>query len=144
MSAIQPLCSLIGINPNKLSREEIFILEAELLTHICKELKEFFKYQHRDYFRLMKFTREMEETMLDVNYIRFVIKDILYTEEYTLNGIAYYTQTPEEVVYEIATGCNSRPSATFLQKIIDLHRSVRRDLYNTIIKKIAQQYLVIS
>lgn len=135
MSAIQPLCTLLGINTRKLSKNEIYILEAELLRHICRELKEFFRNQYRNYFRLMKFTTEMEDTMLDANYIRFAIKDILVTEEYTLDGIACYTQTPQDVVYEIAIGSNTRPSATFLQRIIDLHRTVKRELYDTIIKK---------
>lgn len=135
MPALQPLCSLFRVNLNKLSREEKFILEAELLNHICNELKMLFRNQYNDYFRLMKFTKEMVATMLDTNYICFVIKDILLTEEYTLTGIACYTQTPEEVVYELVSGCNTRPSAIFLQRIIELHRSVRSELYNSILKK---------
>lgn len=141
MPAIEPLCHLIGINSNKFSKEEIFILEAELLIHICYEIKEFYRDRYKNYFRLMKFTIEMENAMLDANYIRFAINDILLTEEYTLSGIAYYTQTPEDIIYEVVTGSNTRPSATFLQKIIELHREVKRDLYDTIIKKVYEQHL---
>lgn len=136
MSAVRPLHSLMGINTSHLSRKEIYLLEAELLSHVCNELKQLFQKEYQNYFRLMKFNKKMEEAMLDANYIRFVIKDILLTEEYTLEGIAHYTLTPEEVVYDIATGFNTRPSATFLQRIIDLHRMVKRELYDTIIKKL--------
>lgn len=144
MSALEPLYSLIEIDPNMLSKEEAFILEAILFTHICNILKDFFRDQYKDYFRLIKFSMEMEDAMLDANFICFIIKDILLTEEYTLSGIANYTLTPEEVVYEVAIGCNTSPSAFFVQRIIELHRSVRPDLYNAIIKKIAEDYLKVA
>ncbi len=141
MSATEPLCLLIGINPSVLQKEEIIILEAELFVCLCEELKEIFKAQYKHYFRLMKFTEEMEDAMLESNFISLIIKDILLTEEYTLQGIAHYTNTPEDVVHEIVSGRNASPSATFLRRAIELHRLVRRDLYGAIIKKITSKYL---
>lgn|SRR3990167_4617385 len=142
MSAMEPLYYLIGINPHSLSKEEAFILEAELLIRICDEIKEYFRSLYKDYFRLIKIPIEMENTMLDANYVRFAINEILLTNEYTLSGIAHYTQTPEDVVYDVLTGYNSRPSAILLQKIIELHRQVKRDFYDEIITKISKQYSV--
>lgn len=136
MSAMEPLCRLIGAKTSMLTKEENILLEAELFTRICEELKEIFREQHRDYFRLMKFTIEKEKAMLEAKFVRLIIKDILSTDEYNLKGIAYYTDTYEDVVEEVVTGRNTSPSATFLQRLIDLHRSVRRDLYDIIIKKI--------
>lgn len=144
MAEPELLSCFLGVNPKFLSKEEKFILEADLLANICKELKEIFKKQYGNYFHLMKFYYDTEDNMLDRNYISWVIKDILLTGEYTLSGIAYYTQTPEEVVYEVLIGRNLRPSAIFLQRVIELHREVRHDLYILIRKKIAEQYLAVA
>ena len=141
MSAIEPLYRLLGINPSKLDRNEIILLEAELFSRVCEELKEFFRKQHRDYFYLMKFTNDMENHMLESNFIRLIIKDILASKEYTSAGIANYTDTPEDVIQEVIDGRNTNPSAKLLRRIIELHRSVRSALYEAIIRKIADGYL---
>lgn len=144
MAAIELLSCFLGVNPKSFSKEEKLILEADLLATICKELKEIFREQYSNYFHLMKFNTEMEDNMLDMNYIRWALKDILLTGEYTLSGIAYYTETPEEVVYEVVIGSNLRPSAIFLQRVIELHREVKHELYISIRKKIAEQYLAVA
>ena len=82
--------------------------------------------------------------MLEANFVRLIIKDILATEEYNLKGIAYYTDTHEDVVQEVIDGRNTNPSATLLRRSIDLHRLVRRDLYHSIVKKIATEYLAVA
>lgn len=137
MPAMEPLCQLVGICPAELSKEEGIILEVELFTRLCEELKECFKNHYKDYLRAIKCHSEMENTLMEAQFVRCVINDILSTEEYTLDGIAYYTQTPEEVVYELAMGSNTSPSANLLRKIIELHRTVRRDLYDALMKKIS-------
>ncbi len=144
MSAVEPLCLLFGINPRDLSKEEVLLLEAELTRSLCKELKATYRKQYRSYFRLMKYTEEMEKSMIDKNFLRFVINDILVSEEYTLSGIALYTATPEEVIEEIASGANTEPTVTILERVIEIHRLVRRNLYDTLIKKIFNQYAVIA
>ena len=143
MSAMEPLYSLMGISTCKLSKKELLLLEAKLFTCICEEFKEMFRNQHRDYFHLMKFTIEQENIMLEINFIRLIIKDILSTEEYTLAGIAYYTDTHEDIVQEVFSGRNTNPSAKLLRRIIELHYSIRRDLYKAMMKKIAIHYLAI-
>ena len=144
MSAIQGFCHLFGINGRTLSREENFILEAELLVRVCGELKEIFRVQYKNYFKLMSFTIEMENTMLEENFIRLIIKDILSTQEYTLQGIAHYTATHEDVVHEVMIGKNTNPSASLLRRMIELHRLVRRDLYQNIAKKITEDCLAVA
>lgn len=141
MSALQPLCHLIEMNPCNLSKIELLLLEADLMARVCKELKDIFRKQYKNYFNLMKFNLEKENTMLEANFIRFLIQDILSTDEYTVTGIALYTDTHEEVIEEIITGCNTRPSAILLQRMIELHREVKRELYCTIMKKVAEEYL---
>lgn len=142
MAAMELLCHLVGITPSDFSREEIILLEAELFSCVCEELKESFRKQYKDYFRLMKFTVEMEDTMLDNMFIRLVIKDVLSTDEYNVKGVAHYTDTHEDVIQEVVDGRNTNPSARLLRRCLDLHRSVRRDLYRSIMKKIVMQYLV--
>ena len=118
MSAVEPLCHLIGISHTKFSKQENMLIEAELFLRICEELKEIFKNQYRDYFRFIKINSEMENTMLETIFIRLIIIDILSTGEYTLQGIACYTDTHEDVIAELASGLNTKPSAICLRKII--------------------------
>ncbi len=141
MSAIEPLHLLFGIKPAALSKKEKILLEAELFLRLCEELKEYFRKQHKDYFLLMKLTKDKENTVLETKFITFFIKDILETKEYNLKGIALYADTHEDVLHEIYAGLNSYPSAILLRKIIELHRTVKRELYQKIAKKIASEYL---
>lgn len=138
MSAIEPLSHLIGISHVKLTLEENFLLEAELFSCICEELREAFRNHYKEFFCLMKYTNEMENGMLDSELVRLIIQDILLTEEYTIHGIAYYTDIHEDVIQELYTGQNSDPSAKVFRKIVELHRNVRKDLYLEITKKLHQ------
>jgi len=144
MSAPEPLCILIGITPNKLTNEENIILEADLFLSVCEELKEIYRIQHKDFFRLMKITIEKENTMLETNLARFIVHDILFSGEYTLEGIAHYTNMHEDVIQEVLTGQNLNPSVSLLRKILELHRVVRRELYRAISKKVADKYLSVA
>jgi hypothetical protein len=139
MSAIDPLFHLTGVDVSTLTPQEKFLLELELFSRICEELKEIFRERHRSYFNLMKFSIEKEDHMLESQYIQFIINDILSTGEYNLKGIACYTNTFEDVVMESMAGINKSPSAMFLRKLIDLHRSVRRDLYDLVMKRIVEK-----
>lgn len=144
MAALELLCNLAGINLSKLSKEEALMFEAELFWRICEELKEAFREQHKDYFCLMKFSIEKENSMLENNFVSLIIKDILSTEEYNLQGFAFYANTHEDIVQEVIDGRNKNPSAMLLRRSIDLHRLVRRDLYQSIIKKITTECLVMA
>lgn len=141
MSAMEPFSGLIKPNFSSLSKKENTLLEAELFLQICHKVKELFREQYKNFFHTIKLTAEMENRMLDAKFINLVIQDILSTEEYTLKGIAYYTGNDEETIYQIVTGRNTNPSGVVLQKIIALHKTVRKDLYDTIIKKIIAEYL---
>ncbi len=142
MSATEPLCRLIGIDFKKLSKEEYLLLEAEIFSRICEGLMGFFREQQKSYFNQINFNFEKENIMLENDLARSITKDILSLEEYNLTGLAFYADTPEDVIQEVVDGRNIRPSATYLWKIIELHRTIRRDLYDAIIKKILRHYLV--
>lgn len=140
MASMEPLYHLFDIKSKELTKEESIILEVELFTRICDELKEFFKIQHKDYFRLLKMSSNKEDAMIEEKFVFLIIQDILQTNNYTKEGIAYYTDTHTDVIDEILTGINKNPSANFLRKIIELHRSVRSDLYSLIAKKLISRY----
>lgn len=137
MAAIEPLYHLLNINLPRLTKEEKLILEVELFTHLCDELKLIFKNKYSAYFHLIKMT-ERENTMIETDFIRFVINDILSSKAYSLQGIAYYTETTEDVICDIVLGQNMAPSFSLSRKIIHLHRTARPQLYQAIVNKIIQ------
>lgn len=137
MTTLQSWCYLIGITAKQLSKDELLLVEAEIFIRIVQEVKEVFRENYKTFFGLMNYTVEMEDIMIESNFLRLIIQDILTSEEYDIKGIAYYTHIPEEVVNEIVIGLNTNPSAAILQRIINLHCSVRKDLYQSIYKKIA-------
>ncbi|MCE3238174.1 MAG: hypothetical protein K0R24_1155 [Gammaproteobacteria bacterium] len=119
MAAMEPLCQLLGVNPAVLTRGEILILEAELFIYICGALKEIIKAKYRNYFCVMKFNQHVENSMIEAEFIRCLINDILVTKEYSLLGI---------------------PSLIFSRKVIELHRTVRPEIYQAIMKKVTTDY----
>lgn len=137
------LCQMIGIDPLFFSPTENAILEAELFNRICEGLIEHYRAQYRNYFSLMKFTWKMETAMLDANFIRYAINDILMSGEYSIRGIARYAETPEEVVCDILAGLNVAPTLSFARRIINLHRLVRPELYQNIIEKMLLAYVAL-
>lgn len=139
MSAIEPLYRSMGKELRNLSKNEINLLEAEILLFLYKELIEVFRSYYEDYFQSMKFNIKMENEMLEDNFIRCIIIDLLSLDEYSVQGIAYYTEMPEEAIYEVLMGKNTNPSFKLLRKIIELHRFVRPELYKAVVKKVAEE-----
>src|SRR5690348_11904699 len=121
MPAVEPLCKVIGKSLQNLSKEEVAICEAEAFLLIYKELIQIFRSNYWNYFRTMKFNEKMEDDMLEDNFIRCLVTDLLSMDEYSLQGIAYQVQMPEDVIYEIAAGKNTNPSFKLFRKIIELH-----------------------
>lgn len=78
--------------------------------------------------------------MIDAGVIRFLINDIIATEEYSLEGVANYLRVPLDVVVDLVTGININPSLALSTKIIELHTTVRKTVYGEIIKKIAENH----
>lgn len=79
-------------------------------------------------------SKHKEILMKDAALLQYIIKDILKSEMYTLDGIAYYTQTPREVIDDLFSGITQSPSHAVFRKIIELHLSVRKSWYQTILE----------
>lgn len=138
MAAMENLCRIVGINPNRLSKGENILMEMELFYRVCHELKNHYYFDWYKYSQSMHFNEQMEGAMIDDNFVKCIVNDLL--EEYSLQGIASYTDLPEDVIYELASGQNSNPSLKCIRKIIELHRSTRPNLYQTIVRKIVQEH----
>jgi hypothetical protein len=129
----------IDYNLNNLPKHERLLLQSYLLVHLSRELFHYLDTPQQSYQQIIKFIEEKEDDMLDANFLLYLIKDILSTEEYSLAGIANYIRMPEEVLYDLICGINKNPSPTLWRKVIELHSSVRRELYKTLINKIIEQ-----
>jgi hypothetical protein len=140
MLRMELMSDLMGIKSSNLSKTESLILEGELFTSLCDELKKQFQTKYSDYFRLMKVNAKAEDEMLEGHLVRYVIDDILATEDYTLQGIAYYTHVSEDLVYDMAIGNTLDPSSTVFRNMLKLHRSVRPGLYQKMMEKIIASY----
>lgn|SRR3990167_2232980 len=138
MSALEPLCHLLYINTKTLSKIENLLLEAELFDSLCSELNRIFCQPYKGHFSLMQNLHIMENNMFEVT--RLIINDILSTNEYTLQGIARYTGIHEDVIEEVIMGLNVNPSIMLFRKIIELHRNVRREIYQSIVNKLLQHH----
>ncbi len=136
MPAMEPLCHLFGINSSRLTRQENLFLESILFFHLYEALKEFFKKQYEGYFRLLKSDIEKEGRMFEKYLIILMIKDILATEEYTLEGVARYADVPEDFIQEFFIGRAIYPTVPFFRKLVELHKNVKPAFYQEIVKKI--------
>lgn len=137
MAALEPFFQSTFLK--NLTREEIYLLEVDVFLKLYKELINFFRLCFFDSQNQENSNIDMETNMIENNFIRYLIRDILVTEEYTLKGIALYAQTSLDVIYDIIVGRNDSPSLMISRRIMELHRSTRPMLYREILAKIFPQ-----
>jgi hypothetical protein len=133
------LPTFLRTNFHKLSKTEGILLEANLFVRLSDEFNERLRYQYKNYQQLIKSEKTIGDEMLEVNFLRYLINDIISTNEYTLEGIANFIRIPTDAIIEIVSGINMNPSLMLAAKIIKLHADVRRDLYGELIKKVMEQ-----
>ena len=71
-----------------------------------------------------------------------MINDILQTEEYSLFGIATQIREPHEVLLDIVSGINQHPTFELSIKIFELHVMVKREIYESLMKKMISDYVL--
>jgi len=140
MSRTDLVSSVLRKNHEHLSQIEKALLEIKLVIHLYHELSNIFKSRYQDYNKLIK--SNQEESMFSAKLVQEILNDIISTREYSLSGIANCTRIPEDVLSDIATGLNTNPTFDLSRKLFELHATVRRDLYDQIMRKIATEYLV--
>jgi hypothetical protein len=142
MSAVQELRHFYRLDSKGFSRDELLIVEIVLFSYLCNELNTITQHTNHELRYCGTITKEMQ--MTDENIVKCLINDLIQSGEYSLPGIANYTDTPEDVVYEIASGLNTRPSLFLARKVIDLHKEARKDIYIKILHKVIEQASLIN
>jgi len=144
MSSPQSLLSLLRLKflvPDGATKSEIRLLEAEITAHLVDELMDFFESKYCAKNGLYKTGKKGESVMLDVNFLKEMLRDILITGEYTLDGVVSYTGYHEDTIHAVAAGLNANPSFSLFYRFVELHRFARRDLYEVLRKKICLRLL---
>ena len=137
MAALEPLYHLLEEPHKKMSKIEILLTEVILFLQLEPALNKTMKNPYAIHEGYSHDNQQKESMMIENNFVRNLIEDILSTEEYSLAGIAFHLNLPEEVLSDILIGYNQSPSLSLARKIMELHKFVRRDLYHHLVKKIA-------
>lgn len=133
------LCCVAGVDPKKLSREENLLLEVVLICEVCDELMQVYQVTVPE--NLRKNFKEKEVMIVHGNVINLIVQDLIKSNDYTITGVAAYSNVPEEVIYDIAIGNNNNPSLEVARKIIELHKTARAELYQRVMQKITASYM---
>jgi hypothetical protein len=80
----------------------------------------------------------MEYYNMDSKIIQTLIRGIVETEEYTLEGIAYHTRIPFDVIYDAACGISNQFSITPWARVVDLYLKVKPDVARVLVKKLLE------
>jgi hypothetical protein len=80
----------------------------------------------------------MECYSMDQKIIQLVIRGILESGQYTLEGIAYYTRIPFDIILDAACGHQHELSMTAWSRIVGLYMQVRPDVSKLLLKKLLQ------
>jgi len=80
----------------------------------------------------------MECYAMDSKIIQLLIQGIIESGDYTLEGIAYYTRIPFDIIYDAACGISNQFSITPWAKVVDLYTQVRPDIINILIDKLIE------
>lgn len=80
----------------------------------------------------------MECYTMDSQIIRFLIQDIVATEEYTLEGIAFHTRIPFDVILDAACGKCNNFSITLWARIASLYFQVKPEITKVFFAKLLE------
>lgn len=115
-------------------RNERKILKAFLIGQLQKLFCEIFQ----DKIQNSQNHSSMECYAMDTKIIQILIQGIVETGEYTLEGIAYYTRIPFDVIYDAACGISNQFSITPWTRIVDLYTQVKPDVAQLLIEKLLE------
>lgn len=115
-------------------KNERKLLKVFLVGHLQKLFCDLF--QNR--IQTLQNNSSMECYTMDSKIIQLLIQGIVETGEYTLEGIAYYTRIPFDVIYDAACGISNQFSITPWVRIVDLYTQVRPEVVQVLIEKLLQ------
>ena len=73
---------------------------------------------------------------MDSRIIQLLIHGIVDTGEYTLEGIAYQTHIPFDIIYDAACGISNEFSITTWTTLVELYLEVKPDVNQLFIDKL--------
>jgi len=114
------------------SENERKVLKVILLGYLHQVFCELFK--HKLIFNQKN--SSLECYAMDSRIMQLIIKGIIETGEYTLEGIAYYTHIPLDVIYDAATGASNQFSITPWARVVDLYLKVKPDTAQVLIDRL--------
>jgi len=116
------------------NKNELKVLKVFLLSVLYRFFCELFQSKIQQHHGI----DTMECYTMDSKLIQFLIQEIVKSEEYTLEGIAYHTRIPFDVVYEAACGISNHFSIIPWAKIACLYLQVRPDVGKLLIDKLLE------
>lgn len=115
-------------------KNERKILKAVLLGRLHQLFCELFEDAMPD----KKNNYSMECYAMDSKIIQLLLQGIIETGEYTLEGIAYYTHIPFDVIYDAACGISDQFSITPWARVVDLYMQVKPEVANVLIERLLE------
>ncbi|EKD54406.1 MAG: hypothetical protein ACD_60C00087G0018 [uncultured bacterium] len=115
-------------------KNERKILKAFLLRRLHQLFFELF--QHKIQRNQNNFS--MECYAMDSKIIQLLIQGIIETGEYTLEGIAFYTRIPFDVIYEAASGISHQFSITPWARVVNLYLQVKPEIEKVLIDRLLE------
>lgn len=115
-------------------KNERKILKAFLLNRLHQLFFELFQNK-------MQFIENnylMECYAMDSKIIQLIIQNIIESGKYTLEGIAFYTRIPFDVIYDAACGISNESSITLWVRVVDLFIQVNPDVAQILIDKLLE------
>lgn len=119
---------------NKHNRAERKILKAFLLKIIYQLLCDL----SQNKIEKEKNNSLLECYAMDSKVMQFLIHSIVESGDYTLEGIAYQTHIPFDVIYDAACGMTNQFSITSWAKIVELYFEVKPEVEDIIVGRIAE------
>ena len=115
-------------------KNERKILKALLLSRINQLLCELFSTQ----IQFDQNCSTLECYRMDSKVIQLLIQGIVESGEYTLEGIAFYTHIPFDVLYEAACGIGNQFSITPWARVVDLYIQIKPDIAQVLISRLIE------
>jgi hypothetical protein len=80
----------------------------------------------------------MECYLMDSKIVQIIIKEIIESGNYTLEGVAYHTRVPFDIIYEAACGINNNLSIMSWSRIADLYLQVKPEISNILAQRLLE------
>jgi hypothetical protein len=119
-----------------------------LKIFLLNRLHQLFLEKFRNEIQTDKTNSSMECYTVDSKIIQFLIQNIIETGEYTLEGIAYHTKVPFDIIFDAACGNSNQLSITPWARIVDIYIQINPEisqlLFDNLIETKSKNHLTIS